>query len=481
MAHLTNFELAPRVVGNRLANTDQIVDATLGSWTVTSGNATLTPVFNMTPDESTAFIVMQIDASDTDDIVLTCDNTATEHDDITDYMTLMTQVKSTKDLLVTMKLERFRGATPLSEERTVAVAGDRWNVVRGEPLFLPRATEAYVVKPTITIANHAQYPVYLYRPVIYPEFGFRRNTMLREIAAYMPRVFLEKDREQSYPRYPLLRLLDIGTGYGSMAIEQYKHFFFRDPETGSLNPDVLSLSGLIEPSIADDAYLPWLGSITGNELLGDSPSTTPWANFPSTWQDWLTEIDTDTYTQMTITAISNDGAGEVTVTVSSSLESWCVIGAVVDIGGTTAFDGQFEITSVTGGSNQFTYNDASTVAASSEATGTADFVDNSWEEIERYQLVSTTVEDFWRWQLENSYYARKAGTLTSIQQTLELVLTGTKSYSIDTSAPFYIVIQTLTSETLDGITGEASELILGVLENVRPVGNILTHECVTSL
>lgn len=415
MAHLTNFELAPEAVTNRLLGVDRLIDATLGTWTVSSGNATITAIFNMSPDENTSYVVMGITPTNSDPVVLTCDSTQTEIADITDYMTFMTQVKSTKDLQVTMKLERFRGALPLSEERVVSAAADRWNILRNDPLYLASSTEPYLVKPTITIAGHEQYEIMLYRPTIYGEYGFRRNTMLREVVAYLPRVMVTKDREQTYPVYPLIRLIDIGTGWGSAAIEQYKHFFFRDNETGANPNNSNSLSGLVDPTVADEQYLPWLGSLTGNVLLGDSPSTTPWANFPTSWQNWMTEIDTDTPAQMSISSISNDGSGEVTVVVSS-LESWAVVGATVDIGGTTSYDGQFEITSVDEPANEFAYQDSSTTAAGAEATGTVDEVDNSWEEIERYDLVSTTVEDFWRWQIKNANFSRKAGTLTSIRK-----------------------------------------------------------------
>lgn len=486
MAHLIPYDLLPQVVRNRIPDVDQFKplsdgSVSTGSWTVTSGNATLAVIQNMAPDDPTDWSVLEISPTDSNDVVLTFSAVSTETDDNLDSMKFMAQVKSTKDLTFQIDVSRNKGAAPLSTSRLVNTAGDRWVVIRGEPLYLPFDTVPYSVTTEITIKNHEGYPVYLYHPVLMPEYGFRRNTFLREVVSYMPRVLIEQDRQQEYPSYPLVRMIDLASGYAAVAFEQYKHFYFRDSETGADPGNQFAASGLVDPDHAEVGYLQWLGSITGNELLGDSPTTTPWVSFPSAWQDWMTEIDTDNPAQMSISNISNDGSGTVTVTAASSLEAWVVAGATVDIGGTTAFDGQFEIVTVNGGSNEFTYEDSGTTGASSETSGTVDLVDNSWDEIERYALISTTVEDFWRWQIKNGYYARKAGTNEAFDQTLKFFLSGTKSYTLTDNGIFTLHVETLTSETRDGVTGSQSAYIIAALEPIKPIGFKLTHECVASL
>lgn len=481
MAHLIPFELLPQVIRNRIPDVDQFKTESTGSWSVVSGNASLRLVADMAPDDDPNWLVLEISPTDTDPIELTFNAVPTEHDDNLDSMKFMVQIKSTRDLNTQIVVERAKGAAPQSTLRNIPTAGDRWVVVRSEPLYLPFDTVPYSITTTLTISNHLQDPVYLYRPVLMPEYGFRRNTFLREVVSYMPRVLIEQDRLQTDPSYPLVRLIDLATGEAALAFEQYKHFFFRDSETGANEGGEFSKSGLVDPDHCEPEFLQWLGSITGNELLGDSPTTTPWVNFPTSWQDWMTEIDAGNPTQMSISSIANDGSGTVTVTTSSALEAWLVEEATVDIGGTTAYDGQYEVLTVNGGSNEFTFFDASSSAASSESSGTVDLVDNSWEEIERYELISTTVEDFWRWQIKNGYYARKSGTNESIDETLKFFLSGTKSYTLTDQGVFTLHVETLTSETRDGVTGNQSAYIIAALTPVKPLGFKLTHECVASL
>lgn len=482
MAHLLPFELLPQVIRNRIPDVDQWTGPDVGSWSVTSGNASTRIVADMAPDVG-VWRVLELTPSDSSAMVLTFDSVSTDTDDVLDSMKFLVQVKSTRDLQVDITVTRNKGAAPLSTSKTIYTAGDRWVVVRAEPLYLPFDTVPYEITVNVTISNHQSSPVYLYHPTLMPEYGFRRNTFLREVVSYMPRVLIEQDRVQTDPSYPLVRLVDLASGYAGLAFEQYKHFFFRDSESGANPNNLFSKSGLVDADHAEPEFLQWLGSVTGNELIGDSPTTTPWVNFPTAWQDWMTEIDPDNPTQMSISSISNDGSGTVTVTAASALEAWLVDGATVDIGGTTAFDGQFEVLTVNGGSNEFTYFDAGTSAASSESSGTIDLVDSSWDEIERYELVSTTVEEFWRWQIKEGYYSIKSGTNKAIEETLKFFLVGTKSFTIDTvsGGSFSMHVETLTSETRDGITGSESAYIIGALTPIKPLGWKLTHECVTSL
>jgi len=474
--------ILPRSVKNHLPTVDQITGTTSGSWNVTSGNATLSIDFSMQPVADGDWNVLVVTPTDTNDITLTCSTVATETHDAGDSMSLSFQIKSTKDVTTTMVVARDKGAAPLSTSRTVVAPADRWTVLRSEPLFLPLDVVPYYITPTITFSNHQGATLYLYLPNIYPEYGFRRNTFLRETIQYMPDFLIRQDKAQTYPTYPLLRLMDVGSGYAALGFEQYKEFRFRDAEAG-YRGDAATSSHFINPDYAHEEYLPWLASATGNVLTGDSPTTTPWENFPTAWQDWLTEIDAGTPTQMSISSISNDGSGTVTVTTSSSLAGWLIAGVVVDIGGTTDYNGQFEVLSVSGGTNSFTYFDSSTNASSSESSGTVDQVDNSWLEIEGYDLVVANVQLFWRWQIRTRYNAMLSGTNEALEETIKFFLTNTKSVRItpNYSGPFTIHVETLTAETRSGTTGTASDYILEAIELARPVGVLVTHECVASL
>lgn len=482
MTHYNPAEILPRAVRNYLSEADQITGTTVGSWTVSSGNANLSLDFEMQPVPDGRWNVLVVTPTDTDPVVLTCNPAVTTIADNTDSMSFSIQVKSTRDLTATLEIERQKGAPPLSVSRTVVSPADRWSVIRSELLYLPQDVVPYYITPTLTFANHQNNPIYLYLPNIYPEYGFRLNTFLREAVMYMPEFLIEQDKAQQFPTYPLLRILDIGSGYAGKGFEQYKEFRFLDRESGYRDVHELK-SHLVDPEVAEEEFLPWLASVSGNSLTGDSPTTTPWENFPSSWQDWLTEIDAGTPTQMDVSSISVDGSGTVTVTATSTLEAWLTVGSVVDIGGTTAFNGQFEVLSEDGGTNSFTYFDASAIGASSESTGTIDQVDNSWFEIEGYDLVVANIQTFWRWQIQNRYLSQRAGTLEGLRETVKFFLTDTQSVRItpNYSGAFTIHVETLTSETRDGITGSSAQYILDAINLSKPVGVLATHECVASL
>lgn len=89
--------------------------------------------------------------------------------------------------------------------------------------------------------------------------------------------------------------------------------------------------------------------------------------------------------------------------------------------------------------------------------------------------VISDTDAFKRWQIGNAGYGRAAGTVQSIKEAVQFVLTGTKSVVVSSDPatdPWVIKITTLASET------NSSQEVLAVAEKTRPLGYSFNHETV---
>lgn len=89
-----------------------------------------------------------------------------------------------------------------------------------------------------------------------------------------------------------------------------------------------------------------------------------------------------------------------------------------------------------------------------------------------------------KWQIDNGYYGINSGTDTALLESAKLMLTGTKTVSLEydySTAPFEINILTRWDETYgadESLIGESSTLVLEAIAKARPLGVLVTHEMV---
>ena len=308
-------------------------------------------------------------------------------------------------------------------------------------------------------------------PVLTNSYGFTQNLFLRETLPYTPRVLLEIDAEQSNPKFPMARMLELALAYGDRGFRQSQDFKYNDISEGYVSTDISTKSRLVDASAAETKYLPWLAQFVGVALQNTVGGTTPWSALPSNWDDLHTEIDPAPDVTYNIATIDSGGV-VVTATPTGISE-----GDTVSIAGTSNFNGQYLVTSVSGTSLTL----EPSVSASLETTGTVTLVDTSWIELESFDLDDSNVEDAQRSLLTTARTGHNAGTKQAIIDVLNQVLLNTKwfSYSVQpTIAPWVISIRTLTSETPNGETGSPSQVVLDELMPVKPMGFTITHECV---
>lgn len=103
----------------------------------------------------------------------------------------------------------------------------------------------------------------------------------------------------------------------------------------------------------------------------------------------------------------------------------------------------------------------------------------AWAAAELYSPVPIGIEEFIRWQLKYGYYGYNAGSLESIEQSVKRVLSGTKFVNVVTFPPFVVTVFTYSNETpgttSSTYTGESILEIQQILDEIRPLGTIVTH------
>jgi hypothetical protein len=362
------------------------------------------------------------------------------------------------------------------------VPASTWTLIKSDTLPVPTNVVNQTFSATFYIRSSSGLFNFLFaHPVAKNAYGFADNLFLRETIARMPRFLIDLDAEQSRPKYPMTRFIDVGLAYADRAFRQALDFRYRDISEGYIESDDSTKSTLVDPSIVDADYLPWLAQFVGIKLDRLASGTTPWRNLPSSWEGFHEDIDPAADITYSISSISRDGSGTVTAVVSTS-PTEINIGDTVTIEGASTFNGQFELTDVDTGTNTLTWSqDGSAVSGS---TGTVTLVDTEWIEIETLDTTDANYIPSRRELVEDRRTGYDSGTCKSIRDAIRYLLTGTKTIDVSFDPiqnPWKIYIKTLTSETPSGVTGQESALLLSELNKVRPMGFKIYHECVSSL
>jgi hypothetical protein len=359
--------------------------------------------------------------------------------------------------------------------------GLKWQLVRGPELRVISQTTSLYFTATVEMRTYGGTShIHMAHPVLTNTFGFTDNDFVRECLIYMPPILPEVDAEQTAPSFPLARLMDVGLAYADNAFQQSLNFRYVDIEDGYDANDDTTKSTLVNPEVAEPDYLPWLAQFVGVRLETTPGGTTPWKNLPTNWQDIMLEVDDTADVSYTITSISRS-SGTTTAVVSAS-PTGVSAGQTITVTGTTAFNGQYILVSVNTGTNTLTWDDDE--ASASESSGTITYVDEEWIEIEAYDTSDANFIPGRRDLITTARTGLNAGSKQAILDAITPSLTGTKTINYVTdpfSNPWLITIQTLTSETIGGVTGAQSENIYRAVQPCRPLGFTITHECVASL
>lgn len=473
------FTEDPNLTKNLLSHSDAELINTVGSWTVTSGNASLVSTASFSPVDFYNAHSLKITPTNTDPITLTVDNIVVMSDASGDDVSFHCRFYGSRNITFATTITNVTSSSTSTREEVCP--SNRWSIVRGEPVDVPITTADQTFSFTFQISDHDGQVCYISLPTAYLEYAFTGNAFMREMTTLLPRVIVEQDSEQQYPTFPLARFAELGLSFAGLAMRQRERFRYRDAMAGRDENDPSTLSQLVDPTVCDDTFVPWLAQFAGIKLLGSSTSTTAWGNLPGTWatQSLADEAASE---DLAIVTISRDGAGEVTAVVSSADAQGLEAGDVISVFGTTDFNGSFTLTEVTDASPNSTmkWDDAGSVT--SETSGSITHVE--WIELETYDVATAGLTAYWRWQLQTKYNGYKAGTVEAIEESAKYFLSDTQSCRVTThygGDRWAIHIETLTSETPGGVTGVASDLIVETVSSTIPAGFTYSHACVTSL
>jgi hypothetical protein len=364
MAHGEELRNLAYFAVNKLPDADYMFASSPGSWAVSAGSATISVDAEEIP-YSGGQNSLRIVPANTSDFTVVFDDVTTDLDDRRDDIMFHALFKSNSPFRVQIDISSS-GLTDVS--RTVSVPAGRWVTVRSLGIDIPDTEgQNFDLSFSLTFSDHSSStPIYLAYPTVMPDFAFMDNLFVRESIPLLPEVLVVKDSEQTFPSFPMSRLADVGATYSGLAFEQFLHFRYRDLASGKNVNDQETLSGLVDVDVSDGDYLPWLSQFVGVNLTGAKSGTTPWDNLVgtsdtalTTWADLMAEADTDGFDSIDLTDIDRVAGGDVTATVASG--DWPSpapeVGDTVIIAGTTSFDGQYEINSVSAGTYEVVFND----------------------------------------------------------------------------------------------------------------------------
>lgn len=469
MAHGDSYLQTGQLQVNLIPEEDHSFATSIGSWTST--NSTLAIEYDDTFYSN--YNSLRVTPTDYSDIVLTFDPVTTRSIDALDNLDFHFRIKTQVDAVVTVGLD-LSGED--STSRASATAGNVWRVVRSQPIDIPQTAETYDVTATITVSQHGGLPFLISVPVAMPEFGFTNNRFVRECVPLMPSVFNDFDLGQSFPTFPMYRFMDLGLTAAGVGYGQLSHFRYRDVSNGRDTTDEDTLSALVDPSVCEARFLPWLSQFTGTQYVDPTIRTTPWANLPANWLELMEDIDPTPQINFNIISISRT-SGVVSAVLDGDVTPFTA-GNFVIVSNSGTFSGQYEITSQNIGTSTLEWLQAG--SDETDSVGEVGLIDQSWIEIEAFRIDITNRIEFLRWQVINQFYGIKAGTLEALEQTVKFYLTGNKTVTIypkHQGVPFLIKVFTKTSETPGGIDGESSQEIIDALAFAKPAGFKIEHEC----
>jgi len=397
-----------------------------------------------------------------------------------DSITFFCFVYTFNTCFVEIELINTNGQTALSDAQEVSPL--TWTLVRGPILPVSQQTTAQGFYASVNFEstgglNH----VHIGHPVLTNHYGFTQNRLLRESLFRIPRFITETDAEQQNPDFPLLRFFEVPLAYGDRGARQAESFRYRDISEGFKEADPQTKSTLVNPDVCDPEYLPWLAQFVGVKLSTVVAGTTPWSALPATWQGIQEDIDVSANTQFTPSALSRSG-NLVTATVGAHSVP---AGAWIEVEGTSAtsddFDGGFQISSA--GATTISWSQAG-ADESALTNGSITVLDTNWIELETFDPTDSNVVTGQRSLVRSARTGSMAGTKRAMIDAVSDILSGNKSvgFIIDPiSDPWLIATQTLVSETSGGVLGQEDTAVLNLLNSVKPMGFVVTHECVSTL
>ena len=269
---------------NFLSIEDSYFKTTTGSWETTNG----TPSVDFSFRFNTEYNTLKVTPVSSNPITLEHSEVQFSREYRNDFITFFASVYCESKVTAIVTITSSFGET---SSVTTVLNALTWGIIRGPQIQIPDTQGNIGFTTSIQILNHNQTPIYFAHPVLTNVYAIRNNLFLRMCIQRMPAFLIEKDSEQTFPSYPLLRLMDVGLAYAGKGVDQLDTFPYLDIASGYDPTDTTTQSALVEPQVADKEFLAWVAQIVGVKLNESGGGSTPWGNLPRTWASFVSLID----------------------------------------------------------------------------------------------------------------------------------------------------------------------------------------------
>lgn len=260
----------------------------IGSWTVSSGSATVahTREFIRHPSSGS----MRLTAANTSPVTLKLSSVSTG-DDFDNRTRFFVWVYAPRQITVTLGIDP---SDLPSSFGALVVPGLNWSLCSIDG---PELNESTTFDLYVTFAGlHTSDVVYMSEPtVILPDL-IANNLFASETWIRLPEFMRDADEAQTEPDLPLLRFIDVLTSASNDVAVLWDGYRYIPPENGGENEP----ASLLDPSVASIETIRWLAQILGVKLFNPTSGTTSWYSLESgldpdgspEWDDWETVPDT---------------------------------------------------------------------------------------------------------------------------------------------------------------------------------------------
>lgn len=236
---------------------------------------------------------------------------------------LRTTAVDSRTLTFTMEAWDATGGLVAAFTATQEVADSSWNlfsIIETLPSNVRSITLGASIAATAGTFLQDGESLVVDAPVVTNWTGYAQNPMLKLILDWIPSYVKAADDFQTGPDRPLKRFLHGATDVGGDVIQKVRDFYYRSVADGGVDGDS---SSLLDPLLAEDRWLEWLGQLQGVRPHPElSSGFSSWKNLESnapTWANWENEFPTwaileskyptplDTYAVLRSQMANNDG------------------------------------------------------------------------------------------------------------------------------------------------------------------------------
>jgi len=381
------------MITNYLSSTTVNQSASTSGWAVSSGSATLTNTASK--QLYSGLNSLQVTAGSNSAFTLTTEEVSVPTEQTGRLTRGFVWIYATEQVGASVTIySSYSGASVTPETAGFIVRPLRWTLLSvleaGNPPEGTTGTARFEIEIGNTQANDVYY---LAHPAICTPDAAVDNEFAAEVWLRCPEYVRNADYEQSDPDFPLLRFLDSIASELSILFSYWEDFRYDPPD------DILveKPSALVDPTIAEQAWLGWLAQFVGTKLSDPSAGS-------SSWLSLLSAADTN-----------NDGS-----------TTWKELLDAVD----------------------------------GDATDPADAEQAPWSDIEIFAPAITNLLDNLRWQASSAAYGFSGGTVGALKEAAKQGLTGTQSVTVNANYlgdPWAIEVAVLTAEAED--TGIIQDLL----------------------